>query len=98
MITRLTASAIQCNDELIYTYAQDKETEKYSGWITLPEYAYFRPLLTTEAIFNTSDEAVKHMLDLRDELRSLPSALTTEFDAAYAELKRKQENENSTGH
>lgn len=63
-LSLITVMAIASHDDLIYSHAGPSEDGKYSGWITLPGG---RPLLNTEAVFDTAEDAKQHVIDLRAE-------------------------------
>jgi len=65
-MTLMTAIIIANNTNLIYTHAGPDKHGKYMGWITMGEDDYCRPLVNTEAIFESAEEAEKHMYVIRD--------------------------------
>lgn len=48
------------DDELIYTTAQHKENEKFSGWVCWNS-GRWEPIISTQYVFKTEDEAINHM-------------------------------------
>lgn len=68
MITRLTAYIIASRDDILCTSAGPVEG-KYLGWITLGPEDRCRPLLNSEPIYNSHDEAKAAMEAVVAEIR-----------------------------
>ena len=86
-ISGITALTIRNRDDLIVTHGgpgkKGSECEgKYVGWIMLPEDRW-APLLNTEPVFDTAEEAEAHMRDIIKQVREadLPTTLA-EFEQA----------------
>lgn len=60
-MSRLTAYAIASNPDIECSSGGPAENGKYLGWITLGEDARYRPLINTEPIYDTPEEAVAAM-------------------------------------
>ncbi len=69
-ISNLTAMTIQNRSDLLVSHGFCETERKYLGWITLPTEDNCRPLLNTKAIFNTADEAEKHMHELISKIKN----------------------------
>lgn len=64
-----TALVIANRDDLIVTHGgPSKDTNKYMGWILLPEDRW-APLLNSEPIFDTPEDAEQYMRDLITKVR-----------------------------
>lgn len=64
-ISTLTAMMICNRDDIQVTYGgPDLDHGKYVGYVTLGPKDYYRTLLNTEPIFNSSDDAITHMNEL----------------------------------
>lgn len=74
-IDRLTAYIIASRDDIVITHGGPaKEGEgkgKYVGWITLGEADRFRPLLNTNPIYDTPEEAEEEMRQTVEELKKI---------------------------
>lgn len=73
-ISNLTALIIQDrgDDILCQGGGPDPATKKYVGWISLQEgHRGPRPLLSTEPVYNTEDEAVIAMKKIVEDVRKL---------------------------
>lgn len=70
-ISTLTAIILSSRDDLIVEPAGPNENGKYSGWITLGPDDYCRPILNTEPIFDTPEQAELHLQNLIDSLRGV---------------------------
>jgi hypothetical protein len=68
-ISRLTAMMIAEGENLIFTAGGPDKNGKYMGWITLGEDRYCRPLLNSEAIYDSLETATQAMLDLKKQCR-----------------------------
>jgi hypothetical protein len=67
-ITNLTAMIIASRDDIICTSAGPVDG-KYIGWITLGPESRCRPLLNTEPIYGSHEEATKAMESIVAETR-----------------------------
>jgi hypothetical protein len=56
-MTILTAYEIVCNDDIVVTHGGPNGEGKYAGWITRGADHNYRPLLSSQPIFNTAQEA-----------------------------------------
>jgi len=64
-MTVLTLFTLAGNeDSIIITHAGPYENGKYSGWITHDAGKYYRPIVTTEPVFNTAEAAEEKMRGL----------------------------------
>lgn len=70
-ISKITAITIQERNDLLVSYAGPADNGKYIGWITYPSEQHCRPLINTEATFDTPELAEQHMRDLMTEIRSV---------------------------
>jgi hypothetical protein len=90
-MTRLTAYEIVGNpDDIVVTHAGPDNNGKYCGFITRGEEGRYRPLISTEPIFDTADAAENAMRneiiavtawvenDLKDPRNQLVKLLTGE--------------------
>lgn len=68
-MTRLTAMIIASRDDIIVTAGGPGNDGKYMGWITLGEEDRCRPLLNSEAVYNSFEEAREAMERLVEEVR-----------------------------
>ncbi len=68
-ISRITAYIIGTRDDIVVSAGGPDGNGKWMGWITLGQEDRFRPLLNSEAIYNTSQEATEAMLKVVDEVR-----------------------------
>ena len=68
-ISNLTAMIIASRDDIICTSAGPAENGKYLGWITLGVEDRCRPLLNSEPIYNSHDEAKAAMEAVVTEVR-----------------------------
>jgi len=69
-ITNLTAMIIASRDDIICT-SGGPVNGKYVGWITLGPDDRCRPLLNTEPIYDTADEARLAMESLAQEIKQM---------------------------
>lgn len=69
-LSNLTATIIASNKDAHATQSGPFENGKYMGWITLSQKDHYRPLLNTEPIYNTANEAKAAMQQLIDNLRT----------------------------
>ncbi len=78
-VSRITAIVISTRDDIITTFGgPDPETGKYMGWITLPAEDRYRPLLNTEAIYDSPEEAEAAM---NESVRVIRAELEREMGA-----------------
>ncbi len=64
-ISRLTLYTIAGNDDILIAHAgPDEKTGKYSGWITHGAERYCRPIVNTDARYDTPAEAEAAMREL----------------------------------
>ncbi len=64
-MSRLTTYIIANNEDIKCSAGgPSSENGKYMGWITLGEGRYYRPLINSEAIFDSAKDAIKAMEDL----------------------------------
>lgn len=68
-MTSLTALIIQNNDSVRATQAGPDQNGKFAGWITLGEEDRFRPLISTEPIYDSAKEALDAMTNLIEATR-----------------------------
>ncbi len=68
-ISNLTALIIESRDDLLVTHGGPSKDGKFMGWITLPDEQYCRPLLNSEAVFDSPEDAENHMRDLMAKIR-----------------------------
>lgn len=68
-----TALIIQSRDDLVVTHAGPNKNGKFRGWIILPPEQYSRPILHSEQLFDSSEDAEQHMHQLITEIRQLLS-------------------------
>jgi hypothetical protein len=74
-VSRLTAAIIQSRgDDVVCSYGGPVEG-KYVGWITLGPEDRYRPLLNTEPVYDTGDDAKAAMERVVAEIRSFEDAL-----------------------
>jgi len=66
----LTAIMIQSRDDIEVSAGGPAENGKYVGWITLGENNYYRPLLNSQPIYDSLEEAKKEMQKVVDDIRS----------------------------
>lgn len=71
MISNLTALIIASRTDIVCTSGGPTAEGKYVGWITLGEEDRCRPLLNSEPIYNSHDEAKQAMSKVVEELRLL---------------------------
>jgi hypothetical protein len=68
VVTNLTALIIATRDDIICTSAGPVDG-KYIGWITLGPDSRYRPLLNSDAIYNSHEEAISAMKELVDAIK-----------------------------
>lgn len=68
-MTNLTAVIIGANDTVRATFSGPCENGKFMGWITLGAEDRYRPLINSEAIYETADHAKIAMQEIIDRLR-----------------------------
>jgi hypothetical protein len=68
-ISKITAMAIGTRDDIVTAAAGPDESGKYSGWITLGVDDHFRPLLSSECIYDSEEAAKKTMDEIVAEIR-----------------------------
>ena len=62
MVTRLTAMVMATRDDLRFdASAKPAENGKYIGWISLPPEDNYRPLINSEPIYDTKEDAIEAM-------------------------------------
>jgi hypothetical protein len=71
MISRMTAYILASRDDLLCTYGGPAENGKYLGWITLPSEQRCRPLLNTEPVYDSPEQATEAMRALQKEVTAL---------------------------
>ena len=67
-MSRLTAMIIQSR-EVVCSAGGPANNGKYVGWITLREEDRYRPLLNSEAIYNSAEEAKSEMEKVVSQVR-----------------------------
>lgn len=70
MVSVLTAAIIQSRDDIKVSAGGPAENGKYVGWITLGEDDYYRPLLNSQPIYDSLEEAKEEMQKVVDDIRS----------------------------
>lgn len=69
-ISMLTGMIIATRgDDIKTTAAFDEEKGKWLGWITLGEEDRYRPLLNSQAIYNTAEDAILAMNKVVNDIR-----------------------------
>ena len=69
-IDRLTAYIIASREDIIITHGgPSKNNGKYTGWITLGEEDYCRPLLNSQDIYDTPKDAEEAMHDIVKKIK-----------------------------
>lgn len=76
-VSRITAYIIATRDDIVCTQGGPAENGKFVGWITLGEDDRYRPLLNTEPIYDTPEEAVAAM---KKEVADIKESVTKELD------------------
>jgi hypothetical protein len=71
-MSRLTALIILSRGDDIHVTSAGPCDGKYIGWITLGEEDRYRPLLNTEPIYDTSEQAEAAMRKVVDDIRGAP--------------------------
>lgn len=68
-ITRLTAYTIATRDDIVIDAGGPAENGKFVGWITLGPEDRYRPLLNSEPLYDTKEEAKAAMHKVVEEVR-----------------------------
>lgn len=76
-ISLITALTIQNNEVICDAGGPSKENGKYCGWIMM-DVDRWHPLLNTETIYTTADDAKKAMLSIVSEIKK--ADLSREID------------------
>lgn len=79
-ISNLTMLILANNPEIGITHAGPSKNGKFSGWITLGAEDRYRPILNTEAVFDSIELAEKHMLNLISEAKKTNNHRLQELD------------------
>ncbi len=66
MLSKSTAQILIDNKNLGYTHAGPDDNGKYSGWILRADGS---PVLITDSIFDSGDQASDHLIKLRNQLK-----------------------------
>ena len=72
-IDRITAYTIATRDDIVISHGGPGKGEyegKYVGWITLGEPDRFRPLLSTQPVFDSAEEADEAMNKVVEDIRA----------------------------
>jgi hypothetical protein len=74
-VSNYTALIISSRDDIVATAGGPTKDGKFVGWITLGQLDRFRPLLNTEPIYNTKEEAVVAMKKIIEEIQGKPTIM-----------------------
>lgn len=97
-ISRLTLYTIAGNDDIIVTYAgPDLKTGKYAGWITHGVESHCRPIVNTDARYDTPEQAREAMRELVEiakkftdgDLKDPENPIKKLFESPEGEVIRK---------
>jgi hypothetical protein len=83
-ISNLTSLIIASRDDIVATAGGPTDNGKFVGWITLGQLDRFRPLLNTEPIYNTKEEAVAAMKAIIEEFQRKPAIIESCLDGTKA--------------
>lgn len=72
MVSTLTALILKTRDDIVCTAGGPTKDGKYVGWITLGVEDRFRPLLNSEPIYDSAEDATAAMRRTVEEIRALP--------------------------